>query len=359
MTRNPLASLILDSAAGAYAAYAVNLLLERRPEAEERFAPAAFRGWKSHLTQRVLEVAAALEAGEPELFVARVDWARKAFGAREVPEDDLRAGLECLRDVLREELPENARDDAGAVIDRGLAAFARPAPDDAGLDPTRPNERLALEYLMAVLEGDGRRAAEVVVGAVDGGLAIEEAYLDVLLAAQREVGRMWQDDEASVAEEHFVTTTTQRVMSILSQRATPAAPNGKTVVAAAVAGNRHDVGIRAVADFFEMAGWRAVSLGADVPAADVAAAVQFFDADLVVLSATLATQLKALREAIESVRAVSDGKAKVLVGGLAFADAEDLWRLFGVNGHAATADAAVELGARLLGIAGRDDRAGG
>ena len=39
---------------------------------------------------------------------------------------------------------------------------------------------------------------------------------------------------------------------------------------AAVAGNQHDIGLHAVADFFEMAGWRSILLGADVPAADLA-----------------------------------------------------------------------------------------
>ncbi|NIM61512.1 MAG: cobalamin B12-binding domain protein, partial [Acidobacteria bacterium] len=56
---------------------------------------------------------------------------------------------------------------------------------------------------------------------------------------------------------------------------------------ACVAGNVHDIGVRATSDFFEMAGWRAINLGADVPHDEIARSVQFFDADVVVLAAAL------------------------------------------------------------------------
>jgi len=66
------------------------------------------------------------------------------------------------------------------------------------------------------------------------------------------------------------------------------------VVLACVAGNVHDIGIRAISDFFEMAGWRAISLGPDVPHDEIARSAGFFDADVVVLAATLDPHLKAV-----------------------------------------------------------------
>ena len=54
-------------------------------------------------------------------------------------------------------------------------------------------------------------------------------------------------------------------MALLCEKARGAAPNGKTVVLASVAGNVHDVAIAAIGDFFEIAGWRAINLGPDVP----------------------------------------------------------------------------------------------
>ena len=129
-----------------------------------------------------------------------------------------------------------------------------------------------MRYLLQVLEGNCDGAIRLIIDSHDQGMTLESTY-QVLMAAQREVGRMWHEDEVSIAEEHLVTSTTMRVMSILAYEADRQPFNGKTVVAAAVAGNVHDMGIRVVTDFFSFAGWRAICLGADLPPVEIARAV--------------------------------------------------------------------------------------
>jgi methanogenic corrinoid protein MtbC1 len=343
---NQFAAQILESTASAYGGFAASLLVERHPEVSEGFAP-----WKANLTHRVLELSAALSVEEPQLFVSRVLWAAKALRARESSVEDLHSSLVCLREVLSKELPEAAGKEAGEYIDRAILALRESPPTEAaGLDPEDPQGRLALLYLQAVLEGDSRHAIDLIIAAVDEGLDPRKAYLEVLLPAQREVGGMWHVGDLGIAEEHFVTATSERVMSILAQRAGRRPANGKTVVAAAVAGNTHGLAVRVLADFFEMAGWRAVCLGADVPPSDLAVAAQYFDADLLLLSAALTTQIKAVRRSIEAVHKLENHGVKILVGGGAFAEAPELWRQLGADGHASTVEEAVDHGARLVGL---------
>ena len=345
------AAQLLEASAPAYAACAASLLLERHPEVGERFAPHAMRDWKATLEQRVLELSAALGVEEPRLFALRVRWAEKAFRVRELSTEDFRSSLVCLREVLSEEMPEAAGTEAGNWVDQALQGLAEPTPPaERALDPEDPNGRLALRYLKEVLEGDARRAVELVAAAVDDGLDPRTAYLEVLVPAQREIGEMWHLGELTVGEEHFVTSTTERAMSMLVRRADRLPANGKTIIAAAVAGNAHGLATRVVADFFEMAGWRAVCLGADVPAAELAAAARAFDADLAVLSAAHATQLRTVRQSIEVVRGLQDREIKVLVGGVAFDDVLELWKRLGADGYARPADEAVALGASLVGL---------
>jgi methanogenic corrinoid protein MtbC1 len=123
--------------------------------------------------------------------------------------------------------------------------------------------------------------------------------------------------------------------------------NGLTVVSAAVAGNAHDIGVRIVSDFFEFTGWRAVCLGADLPAIEIAHSVKFFDSSLVLLSAALSTQLKAIRETVQAVREL-DPNCKIIVGGTALADTPDIWRQLGADAYASTPTEAVLTGARLI-----------
>jgi MerR family transcriptional regulator, light-induced transcriptional regulator len=345
------AAELLEISATGYAALATERLLQANPELGKRFAPDATGTWRAALAQRIVELAAALRIGEPRLFSARVGWARRAFQAREVPESDLRASLEALDKVLADELPEAARPAARACLAAAVAELEAPvAADDSHLDPRTPTGRLALEYIATVLEGDSRKGVERVLAELEAGLTVQSAYLDVLVPAQREVGRLWHAGELGIVEEHLVTCTTERLMALLAHRARGAAPNGRTVICAAVVGNVHDMAVRVLADFFDIAGWRAVHLGASVPAAELAAAVQYFEGELLVLSAALSVQLPKLAEAISAVRRIEGRPVHIMVGGLAFEDAPEIWRRLGADGYAADAPAAVELGARLVGL---------
>jgi methanogenic corrinoid protein MtbC1 len=340
---------LLEISASGYAALATERLLAAHPEVAARFGADATGAWKSALAQRIVELATALRLGESALFRARVNWARRAFAAREVPEADLGASLEALAAVLAEELPEPARPGVAALLADAVALLETPTEDsDAYLDPATREGRLALEYLAAVLEGDSRKGTELLLDAVNAGMPVRQAYLEVLVPAQREVGRLWHAGELGIVEEHVVTYTTERLMTLLAHRAERAAPNGHTVVCAAVAGNAHDIAVRVLADFFDIAGWRAVHLGASVPAAELASAVQYFDADLVVVSAALSVQLPKVANTIAALRRIEDRPVRIMVGGLAFSEAPDLWRKLGADGYATDAESAVARGNELV-----------
>lgn len=345
------AAQVLETGASAYAGYAASLLLERRPAILDRYGPSAMRDWKAHLTERVRELAAALAAEEPRLFAARLRWEDQAFRARDLGNEDLLAGLECLREVLGEALPERTRGVVADYLEPAVESLSAPAPARRrDPDPSDPKGKLALQYLKTVLEGESRRALDLVTEAHREGMTIRELYLDVLLVAQRQVGEMWHLGDLGIAEEHFVTATTQRAMAILAQRVTPEKSLGKTIVTAAVSGNTHALGVRVLADFFEFAGWRSVCLGPDVPPADIAAAAMYFEADVLALSATLSTHLRTVGETIAAVRDLPGRKVAILVGGGAFDDATHLWERLGADGYAPTVEVAVETAGRLVGL---------
>lgn len=99
-----------------------------------------------------------------------------------------------------------------------------------------------------------------------------------------------------------------------------------------MAGNQHDLGVQAVADLFEVDGWKVIPLGANVPAEDLGEAVDFYQPDLVGLSVALLTQLPALQRCIAAVRASRHGPAaKILVGGTGVAGCEDLVKTWGAD----------------------------
>ncbi len=342
------AAELLERSAVAYATEAAMLMSAPAAPAQGAVDPA----WKRHLVQRVLELSAAVANAQPALFVARVRWSRKAFRARGQDEVRLIASLQALAQVLQRQLPPAAGAIALDTLSQGMDALSVPWRDEAadGLDPARATDRLALTYLNLVLEGNVTAAIASLVEA-SASLSLEALYLQVLMPAQREIGTLWQLGDLSVPEEHLVTTTTQRAMAILSHTAPRAAANGRTVVVAAVAGNAHDLSLRAAADLFECAGWRALLLGADVPSEELPTALSFFEADLLVLAAMLSTQLQVLQTTVALVRAHCERDVRILVGGTAFDDAPEIWRQLGADAYARTLGEATVKAESLLGRA--------
>ena len=329
---------------GAYAAHATEELLERHPECGEPFGDAAFRDWRDNLTQRVTELAVALEMQEPSLFSAQLEWSRDAFAARRIPVEHLRHSLECLRTALRQDLPEGAADVPVTFIEQALDELADTPARDGRLRPDSETSRLALQYLEAVLSGQRRRAIRIVLDAVAGGLPVPAAYEQILLPAQVEVGVMWHLGEITVSEEHAATETTRRVMSILSQSTPVEVDRGTPILLATVEGDRHDIGVHAVADLLELTGFRVIALGADVPVSDLARAVDDFGPDTVVVGASLSLHLRNLRRCIEAVRELPNGSAvRIIVGGPAFAELPHVAERLGADGFAASPGKAVEL----------------
>lgn len=216
------------------------------------------------------------------------------------------------------------------------------------LVPDAPLANLTRSYLTALLDGDRRQASTMVLDAVATGIPVKDIYLHVFQRAQYEVGRLWQAHDISVAQEHYCTAATQLIMSQLYPHIFSAASNGGTFVATCVAGDLHEVGVRMVADFFEIDGWNTYYLGASTPDADVVAAVIERKADLLGISATISRHLPAVSALIKAVRANEACRnVPILVGGYPFVAAPDLWREIGADGTAVDAQAAIALAGEL------------
>jgi methanogenic corrinoid protein MtbC1 len=186
--------------------------------------------------------------------------------------------------------------------------------------------------------------------AIPSEVSPEAAITSVLVPAQREIGQLWHMGSASISEERLVSETTRDVLSLILARFAPEASAGRKLLAASVAGNAHDIGLRAVTSLFRLDGWRTVFLGADMPTDEIAKAAQSFDVSLIVLSATLTTQLKTLADAIEQIKQADDAPP-VLVGGLALEDSGGLWQELGADAYAPAIADAVAVGSKLVGDA--------
>ncbi len=191
-----------------------------------------------------------------------------------------------------------------------------PWTDAAGL-----RDRIA--ELLAVR--DKPSAVRVAVEAVtEGRIGIAELYRDVLTPLLADVGGAWQRGRVAVWEEHLASAAVRTIVEILYpgvlKAKAAAAPSGRTALLACPPEEGHDLGLRMVADRFDMAGWQTHFLGADTPLDDIIAAARQLGADAVLLSSSTHFHRVRVRHAVDELRAALPG-VDVWVGGPAFATA--------------------------------------
>lgn len=343
-TSNGFAVQLLRTGASAYGAHAADLLLEREPSCDEAFGSGSFNAWKDHLEGQVLHLAASLEMDDPSLFAQTLAWTRQAFESREVAPELVRESIESLRTALVADLPDGAAELAVDFIDRSLADLDAQGDARGRLSASDPMGKLALMFIEAALAGKRWDAVQMILDAVEDGLPVTDAYERVLLPAQVEVGTLWHLHQMSIPEEHVVTETTRSAMLALAMkfRGNDDKPKG-IVLVGGVEGDRHDVAVRAVADLFDIAGFRSVCLGGDVPVRDIAEAVTCFEPDVLVLSATMVTHLGMLKESVYAARNAARKPMRIFVGGAPFSDSPDLYKKVGADASAGTPSEAIRI----------------
>jgi len=294
-------------------------------------------------------LAQSLALDRPALFAQYVAWVKVVLVRRGVGEQTLADHLGCLARVIRERIPGAAGVAAAGIVDEAIATLAS-TPDDI---PTfivdgGAHAGLARHYLDALLRGERREAATHVRQALAQGLPLQSLYLHVFAPAQRELGRLWQLNEISVAQEHFCSAATQLIMSQVSGAIFEGPRGEQRLVAACVAGDLHEIGLRMVADFFEMSGWRTFYLGANMPHGGVVETIVATRSSMLLVSASIGLHVSAVRDLIGLVRAETRCRGvRILVGGHPFNTDPSLWRTVGADGHAADARLAVRLSEEL------------
>ena len=132
------------------------------------------------------------------------------------------------------------------------------------------------------MDGDRHSAGKLIIEAVDNGISVKDIYLHVFQSSLYEVGRLWQENKITVAQEHYITAATQLIMSQLYPYISNNEKTGKVLVATSVSRELHEVGVRMVADFFEMDGWKTYYLGANTPTESVIQTIKSKKANLII-----------------------------------------------------------------------------
>ncbi len=188
---------------------------------------------------------------------------------------------------------------------------------------------LAARFLAAGLAGDPNPGAAV-LEADALGLPLARTFGEVLRPALVEIGDRWAAGTLRVGQEHAVSEAVRELIGVLAMRHAHPDPAGPPLLAACVAGERHDLGLRMAVALLRAAGRRVRFLGADVSTAFLVEEVAAWRPAAVLLSATLEARLPTVFEAVDAVRAAGMPWPTAIVGGQAVQGRADEFRARGI-----------------------------
>jgi methanogenic corrinoid protein MtbC1 len=191
----------------------------------------------------------------------------------------------------------------------------------------------------ALREGDVALGYRLVLELMDAGYSMPVILDSVLAPIQRETGRHWEAGDTSISEEHASTTAVEALVSILSG-AFDQPPDAELVVVVCAEGETHSLPAHMASAVLAYAGYRTLFLGTSVPADDLAEHLASTGADVLVVSCTRATNLLGARACVEAGHRAG---LPVVVGGRAFVDNTEWWRMIGADASADSLPSLVDL----------------
>ena len=315
------------------------------PDLMHRYNEAGLEKCRADVHYHLVYLAEAVAARSPALFYNYIAWLKSLLAGLGVPSSDLVNHFEILATVLEEYDNSDEVTLAVEYVRRTLAkATTMPAQPETYFLTDSSWSTLTAEILHALLNCHRAKAMALVDSEVEAGATIPELYLEVFQPMLREVGRLWQINQLSVAQEHYCTAAVQLMMGRLSPKIFGTKRTGKTMVAACVGNELHEIGLHMVTDFFEIDGWDSHFLSSNIPTKDLLSMLSKTKPAVLCLSATITSHLAMVDHIIRQLRAdPALINVRILVGGYPFNVQSDLWKRLGADGSSQDARTAVEL----------------
>lgn len=292
----------------------------------------------------------AINNSSPELFTEYVLWAKYVLEGRNVPKKELVDNLKILNDTIIEIFDKDYSD----IIQKYIGSALDKLVISESILPTfiksdEPYTEITKKYLDFLLKGDKNSASKLILELIENGTSVKDIYIHVFQNSQYEIGRLWQLNQINVAQEHYATAATQLIMSQLYPYIFTEQRKNRTMVATCISEDLHEIGIRMIADFFELEGWNTFYLGANTPIPSIIQTVIDNNAQVLAVSVTISYHVKILEKLIKAVRENEKCKdVKILVGGYPFNISSELWEKIGADGFARNAEEAVRKAEQLV-----------
>lgn len=179
------------------------------------------------------------------------------------------------------------------------------------------NSDFSGEYLESLLQGDRKKCSAIAHRFLAEKPSVLDLYEQVFKVSLYEIGRLWETNQISVAAEHLATAITEGILNELFEQLISSGKMNRKVVVACVEQERHQVGVKMVADTFEMMGWESYFLGTGIPVQELIRYIHEVKPDILAISLSIYFNYASLLKMIEKLR-LEFPELQILIGGQAF-----------------------------------------
>jgi methanogenic corrinoid protein MtbC1 len=285
-------------------------------------------------------LAGALATGQHRYFTDYVAWLSTTLTARAVPLATVARSFALIARFYGSRLPAAEAAATRAVLRAGILALTGPDAAGDGEGDAWPEAAALADRLVA---GDTAGAWLIATAAADRRSSYIQIATRLFQPALYQVGRLWQQNRISVAEEHLATEISRVLLARLLHWTAPFAPPiGRKALFAAVEDDRHVLGLQVVAEAFQIAGWTVQYLGASTPTLPLVRQVDAWRPDVIGLSVSLSQRLPILKQAVTVLRGELGGRCPtILIGGRPTNQISGIWRWTGADAWGRDAETAV------------------
>ena len=316
----------------------------------ERFGARGRDSCRQDLASHLEFLRPVLEFGELQPMVDYLAWLSSVLVARSIPVDHVALSLEWLATFFSGRMDGHEGLAVSDALHAARTEFlqAVKAPEASPSPPEHSEEQAA--FLAALLAGRRIDALSVVDHWLADGLGLVDLEQHVITPSLYQIGRKWQLNEVTVAQEHMATAIVQSVMTAGLLRSSPPTMTGKSVLLACVEGNNHAIGLNMVSDAFQLDGWDVQYLGANMPTASLVEQIVACKPDLVGLSVSFPQQLRLVKDIVAAMNSrFGFSRPRVVIGGLAINQFAPLAGSVDADAYMSNAAAAVAYGNQSAG----------
>lgn len=194
-------------------------------------------------------------------------------------------------------------------------------------------------YLGDALNGDRTGGVRLTLDLLDHHVPYEQIVVDLLAAAQREVGERWQRNELTPVDEHLASGVAAAALDALAGETSDVDVSGLTVVTCAE-GDYHSLAAQMFGESLRSHGFGVAVLGASTPVDAVADFLDRSTCDALAVSCSLPIFFPGVRRLIDAAHARG---IRVIVGGRAFGKDSRRAEALGADAWAASAQDAAPI----------------